>query len=77
MLRVENPKHEKNEVLRMVEFQRSETGKERSSSNGRVPKERDWKRTKFFEGWGTGCWITWRIEAMEETTQSRTKRAGG
>jgi len=32
MLRVENPKHEKNEVLRMVEFQRSETGKERSSS---------------------------------------------
>jgi len=32
MLRVENPKHEKNEVLRMVEFQRCETGKERSSS---------------------------------------------
>jgi hypothetical protein len=32
MLRVENPKH----------------GKTKRSSNCRVPKERDWRRTKFF-----------------------------
>jgi hypothetical protein len=64
MLRVENPKHEKNEVLRMVEFQRSETGKERSSSKDVGPGPRSHggferpqalrRRTSFFDHSGAG-----------------------